>query len=203
MRLGWLTCIASLLACAQGVQSPGIAGRGTTAGSGGNPGSGGGTGAQGCSHPQPGAMGLTVQFKSMAADGTVPYIYFYIEIDNPDDNPVALSDLHLRYYFDNDLTNPTTEFYSPQTKDAQGITHNLGSNDLIATYMPTYLDVGFMSDAQLNTGESVSFQVHMHSDPSGQHDQTTDYSYSPSTTLMPWCHVTLYQQNVLAWGTPG
>ena len=147
-------------------------------------------------------MGPTVQFKSMAPDMSVPYIYFYIEIDNPDDNPLTLSDLHLRYYFDNDLTNPMTDFYSPQTKDAKGITHNLGSNDLKATYMPTYVEVGFTSAVQLNIGENVTFQVHMHSDPSGQHSQSGDYSYSPSTSLIPWCNVALFQQSALAWGTP-
>jgi hypothetical protein len=162
-----------------------------------------GTGAQGCSHPQPGSMGLVVQYKDNAADSSVPYIFFSIEIDNPDDNAVAISDLRFRYYFNNDLTTPVTDFYSPQTKDALGSTHNLDANALTATYTPTYLEVGFTTDAQLNTGESLMFQVHMHSDPNpGSHDQSTDYSYSPSTTLMPWCHVTVYQQTALAWGTP-
>jgi hypothetical protein len=269
LRLGCLSCVVSVVACAQGVSSPGTegltddaggsvssAGAGTsnTAGSGdtgdvagsppivagGSTGSsgassgsgagatgggstgtagggtssaagssgatqstGGGTGAQGCSHPQPGAMGLVVQYKDNAADSSVPYIFFSIEIDNPDDNAVAISDLHFRYYFNNDLTTPVTEFYSPQTKDAQGSTHNLDGSALEATYTPTYLEVGFTTDAQLNTGESLMFQVHMHSDPDpGSHDQSTDYSYSPSTTLTPWCHVTVYQQTALAWGTP-
>ena len=163
----------------------------------------GGTGAQGCSHPQPGSMGLVVKYQDNAAVASVPYIFFGIEIDNPDDNAVAVSDLHFRYYFNNDLTTPVTDFYSPQTKDAKGITHNLDANALKATYMPNYLEVGFTTNAQLNTGESLMFQVHMHSDPNpGMHDQSTDYSYSPSTTLMPWCHVTVYQQTALAWGTP-
>jgi hypothetical protein len=180
-------------------------GTGSSAGSGGAAQStGGGTGAQGCSHPQPGAMGLVVKYQDNAAVASVPYIFFGIEIDNPDDNAVALSDLHFRYYFNNDLTTPVTEFYSPQTKDAKGITHNLDANALKATYMPTYLEVGFTTDVQLNMGESLMFQVHMHSDPNpGMHDQSTDYSYSPSTTLTPWCHVTVYQQTALAWGTPG
>jgi hypothetical protein len=267
LRLGCLACVASMMACAQGVPSPGTedltadasgASTSTSAGSSNSgdiaggppaiadaPGSGagtpssdsggapsggssdgttdtagggtsssagssgaaqstgGGTGAQGCSHPQPGAMGLVVQYMDEAAASSVPYIYFNIEIDNPDDNPVAVSDLRFRYYFNNDLTTPVTDFYSPQTKDAQGITHNLDADALKAAYMPTYLEVSFTTDALLNTGDSLMFQVHMHSDPNpGSHDQTMDYSYSPSTTLMPWCHVTVYQQTALAWGTP-
>jgi hypothetical protein len=180
-------------------------GTGSTAGSGGaGQSTGGGTGALGCSHPQPGATtGLVVQYQDNAAGTSVPYIFFGIEIDNPDDNAVAVSDLRFRYYFNNDLTTPVTDFYSPQTKDAKGITHNLDANALKATYMPTYLEVSFTTDALLNTGESLMFQVHMHSDPNpGSHDQSTDYSYSPSTTLMPSCHVIAYQQTALAWGTP-
>ncbi len=145
-----------------------------------------------CSRAPPPASSSST--KTTRPEPDVPYIYFNIEIDNPDDNAVAVSDLRFRYYFNNDLTTPVTDFYSPQTKDAQGITHNLDA-DALVTYMPTYLEVSFTTDALLNTGDSLMFQVHMHSDPNpGSHNQSMDYSYSPLTTLMPWCHViVLYQ----------
>jgi Cellulose binding domain len=164
---------------------------------------GGGMGTLGCTHLQPGGTsGLQVQYKAEDAAGSVPYVYFDIEIDNLDDAAVALADLHLRYYFSNDLTNPTTEFYAPEIKHSNGNTDNLGANDMKATYAPTYVELTFTSALSLTRGENVSFKVHMHSDPSGTHSQASDYSFSAGSALMPSCKEILYQQTALAWGTP-
>ena len=180
-----------------------------TAGSGGgsagtSSGTGGGTGALGCTHLQPGGVnGLQVQYRAEDAGATVAYVYFDIEVDNLDDNPVLLSDLHVRYYFVNDLTTPVTDFYAPQIKHANGTTENVGAGDLTATYTSTYVEVAFSSSQQLQKNENVSFKVHMHSDPNpGMHVQGSDYSFDASGTLAPSCKVTLYQQTALAWGTP-
>ena len=133
---------------------------------------------------------------------SVPYIYFRVEVKNPDD-PIALTDLKVRYYFKNDLTAPATDFYSPQIKHANGNTDNLGANDIAMTYMPTYMEVGFTSAAYLAKGETLTFEVHTHSTPSpAPHDQSMDYSFTAQTSLMPWCKITLHQQTALAWGTP-
>jgi cellulose binding protein with CBM3 domain len=178
-----------------GVAAGGTAGTGASVG--------GGTGTLGCTHLQPGGtLGVQVQYKAEDAAASVPYVYFDIEIDNLDDAAVALADLHFRYYFSNDLTNPATEFYAPQIKHLNGNTENLGANDLTATYTPTYVEVSFTSTLSLMKGENVSFKVHMHSDPSGTHSQASDYSFSAGGSLMPSCKEILYQQTALAWGTP-
>jgi hypothetical protein len=165
---------------------------------------GGGSGTLGCTHLQPGGtLGLQVKYKTDAPAASVPYIYFDIEIDNLDDTPIALNELHYRYYFNNDLTSPVTEFYSPQIKLVSGTTMPLGGGDLTATYKPTYLEVSFTSTLSLNKNENVYFQVHMHSDPSpGAHTQASDYSFDAAAgTLAPSCKQVLYQQTALAWGT--
>ena len=148
-------------------------------------------------------MGMTVKYAAKAAQPSVPYVYFGIEINNPDEQAVALSDLHLRYYFKNDLTTPVTDFYSPQIRTSNGTTHGVDGS-LTATYMPTYLEVSFTSTSTLMPKETLIFEVHMHSDPTpGMHDQSMDYSFSAtSTALTPWCNIALYQSSALAWGTP-
>lgn len=187
---------------AGGSGNAGAAGRAGGVGTSGAPGVGGGTGEQGCSHPQPGSTGFTLSYQAKDAADSVPYIYFRVEIKNPDD-PVALTDLKMRYYFNNDLTSPMTDFYSPQVKHANGNTDNLGANDVTATYTPTYLEVGFTSAALLATGETLQFEVHMHSTPSpNPHSQTGDYSFKNQTAIAPWCNITLHQSTALAWGTP-
>lgn len=187
---------------AGGAGSAGAAGKAGGVGTSGGPGVGGGTGEQGCSHPQPGSTGFTLSYQAKDAADSVPYIYFRVEIKNPDD-PVALTDLKLRYYFNNDLTSPATDFYSPQVKHANGNTDNLGANDVTATFTPTYLEVGFTSAALLATGETLQFEVHMHATPSPTpHTQTGDYSFKNQTAIAPWCNITLHQSTALAWGTP-
>ena len=164
---------------------------------------GGGTGMPGCSHPQPGGEGMTLKYMVKAKENSVPYVHFAVEINNPDDQAIALADLHLRYYFKNDLTTPATDFYSPQIRTSNGTTHGVDGS-LTATYMPTYLEVNFTSSSSLMTKETLLFEVHMHSDPSpGMHDQSMDYSFSAATTsLTAWCKIALYQSSALAWGTP-
>ena len=183
-----------------GGSSAGGKGGSSTAGA---PAAGGGTGAQGCSHPQPGGAGMTLKYQAKATENSVAYVHFGVEISNPDEQAVALSDLHLRYYFNNDLTTPATDFYSPQIRSFNGTTHGVDGS-LTATYMPTYLEVNFSSSATLMTEEALLFEVHMHSNPSpGMHDQTMDYSFSAAnTSLTPSCKVVLYQSSALAWGTP-
>ena len=180
-----------------------------TSGSAGSSGSGqstgGGTGAQGCSHPQPGAVttGLVVQYQDDAAGASVLHDLLQHRNRQSRRQPRrTVSDLRFRYYFNNDLTTPVTDFYSPQTKDAQGITHNPDADALWRTRCRrTSRSPAFLRRMPATIGDSLMFQVHMHSDPNpGSHDQSMDYSYSPSTTLMPWCHVIAYQQTALAVG---
>ena len=163
---------------------------------------GGGTGTLGCTYLQPGDTGgLQVQYKPMDASASVSYIYFQVEIDNGYSNPVSLTDLHLRYYFNNDLTTPVTDFYTPLIKLSNGNTMNVDSGSLQATYTPKYVEVTTTAAGQINKGESFSFQVHMHSDPQPtMHTQAGDYSFNSSTTLAPDCKLVLYQQTALAWG---
>ena len=185
----------------------GSAGKGGTGGSsgGGTAGSGtagAGTGPQGCSHPLFGGTGITLSYMPKDAAASVPYVYFRIEIKNPDD-PILLSDLHIRYYMMNDLTAPTTDFYSPQVKHANGNTDNLGANDLTATYNPTYVEFSVSSAAMLLMGETFQFDAHLHSTPEPtNHAQGSDYSFTPATAVMPWCNITVFQATALAWGTP-
>jgi hypothetical protein len=50
-------------------------------------------------------------------------------------------------------------------------------------------------------GEFLTVKVHTHNDMYQTHDQTMDYSFNPSTTLVPWCKIVLYEQAPVAWGT--
>ena len=187
-----------------GASHGGSAGTAAGGSSAGGPSVGGGTGELGCSHPQPGDTGLTLSYMTMAATMSVPYVYFKVDVVNPDDNAIALSDLKLRYYFANDLTAPHTDFYSPQIKHTNGNTENLGANDVTATYTPTYLEIGITSAGMLMNKEHLSMEVHMNSNPVQNHDQSADYSFSAAATaLTPLCKITVYQGTALTWGTPG
>jgi hypothetical protein len=139
---------------------------------------------------------LQVQYK--VDDTGNSYMYFDVEIDNLDDTPVPLTDLHYRYYFTNNLTSTATDIWTPYLKPAGGNQQDLSG--VMTAYTPTYLEVTFTGAQSLQKNDHVFFTVHVHSDP---HPQAGDYSFdAAATTLAPSCKQILYQQTALAWGTP-
>jgi hypothetical protein len=161
---------------------------------------GGGTGAQGCTFAQPGDVGFALQYKWENATDS---IYFDVEIDNPNQRTVTIGDLKFRYYLvTSDLGTLTTDFYLKQIKRFNGTTQDLDVTPT-ATVTATYLEISFPGSAStLATTESLTIKVHAHNSNYTIHDETNDYSYSPSTTLIPWCKIVLYEQTAIAWGTP-
>jgi hypothetical protein len=161
---------------------------------------GGGTGAQGCTFAQPGDVGFALQYKWENATDS---IYFDVEIDNPNERTVTIGDLKFRYYLvTSDLGTLTTDFYLKQIKRFNGTTQDLDVTPT-ATVTAAYLEISFPGSAStLATTESLTIKVHAHNSDYKIHDETNDYSYSPSTTLIPWCKIVLYEQTAIAWGTP-
>lgn len=271
MRLGCLACVASILACAQGVSSPGLEGltndgsvSGASAGSGnvgtlgggspvatgGAPGdgssgapssdtgagasnggaSGGAAGSSGsagnstgnagssgsagssmgsagapnttgtCGHFQPGNMGPTLQSRAETATDA---IYFDVEIDNPDNRDISVGDLKFRYYLvASDLGMLSTDIYLKEIKAVNGVTRSVDVDPTV-TYADTYFELSFPgSTSKLGSGESLTVKVHTHNADYKLHDQTMDYSYNPSTSMTPWCHIVLYELGPAAWGNP-
>lgn len=174
-------------------------GSAAVAGSGGS-GVAGGTGAQGCAHPQPGDMGLLLQYRPANTNTTADAIQFDLQIDNPDDRMVSIANLTLRYYFNNDLGTPMADIWLSQIKAVNTTTRTVDAPKL--TFTPTYMEATFTSTDLLATGESLLLQLHIHNADYMMHDQSMDYSFEPATALMPWCHIVVNEQTALAWGTP-
>lgn len=161
---------------------------------------GGGTGAQGCTYAQPGDVGFVLQYKWENATDS---IYFDVEIDNPNQRTITIGALKFRYYLvTSDLGTLSTDFYLQQIKKFNGTTQDLDVTPT-ATVTDSYLEIAFPgSMSTLATGESLTVKVHTHNTDYKIHDETLDYSYSPSTTLIPWCKIVLFEQTAMAWGTP-
>ncbi len=180
--------------------APGGAGASTagTAGTGTVGTAGAGTGPNGCTHPQPGEDGLTVQTK---LEGATDSIYFSAQIDNPDDRAANVSDIKLRYYLvTSDMGDLSSDFYLKQIKTAS-VTKEIDGAPTV-TYQDGYFEISFPgSTATFGKGESFVLKVHTHNSMYKTHDQTQDYSYNASTALVPWCKVVLYDRGPLAWGT--
>ena len=178
--------------------SKGGAGGAAGAGTAGSGTAGAGTGPSGCSHPQPGEGGLVVQTK---LEGATDSIYFSAQIDNPDDRTANVSDLKLRYYLvTTDLGELSSDFYLKQIKTAS-VTKEIDGSPMVS-FQSGYFEISFPgSSATFGKGESLVLKVHTHNGMYQTHDQTQDYSYNPSTALVPWCKVVLYDRGPLAWGT--
>jgi hypothetical protein len=179
--------------------APGAAGSSTgSAGTGSSV--GGGTGAEGCTYAQPGDVGFVLQYKWENATDS---IYFDVEIDNPNQRTITIGNLKFRYYLvTSDLGTLSTDFYLQQIKKFNGTTQDLDVTPT-ATVTDSYLEIAFPgSMSTLETGESLTVKVHTHNSDYKIHDETQDYSYSPSTTLIPWCKIVLFEQTAMAWGTP-
>jgi len=48
----------------------------------------------------------------------------------------------------------------------------------------------------------LQVKLHVHNSDYKVHNQTSDYSFNPSTAMIPWCQIVLYEQAPIAWGTP-
>jgi hypothetical protein len=154
-----------------------------------------------CGHFQPGNMGPTLQ--SMAEGTGMDAIYFDVEIDNPDDRDISVGDLKFRYYLDaSDLGTLSTDIYLKDIKAVSGTTRSVDITPAV-TYADTYFEVSFAGSTSLiHAGESLKVKVHTHNADYKTHDQTMDYSYNPSQTMTPWCHVVLYELAPATWGNP-
>ena len=181
--------------------SAGSSSGGSSAGSGTAGGSAAGAGPTSgmCGHFQPGNMGPTLQSK---LEGASDSIYFTVEIDNPDDRDIHVADLKYRYYVDtSDLGTLMADTWGKQIKAVSGTTRDL-DKDPTVTFAATYFEVTFPgSTSTISSGESLQVKLHVHNAMYKVHDQTMDYSYNPSTTLTPWCHIVLYELAPIAWGT--
>jgi hypothetical protein len=175
-------------------------GGGTAMGSAGSGTAGAGPTSGMCGHFQPGNMGPTLQSK---LEGAADSIYFTVEIDNPDDRDVHVGDLKYRYYVDtSDLGTLMADTWGKQIKAVSGTTRDL-DKDPTVTFAATYFEVTFPgSTSMISSGESLQVKLHVHNSMYQVHNQTSDYSYNPSATLTPWCHIVLYELAPIAWGTP-
>jgi arginine/ornithine N-succinyltransferase beta subunit len=120
--------------------------------------------------------------------------------------PIALSELEIRYYFTNDAAAATGHSCTCWHADAPSSCNTLEASVVTmspaATEADRYISMTFEDSTQVIQvgGQAGVWKVGCHDPNWYAFEQTNDYSYTGSTTLVDWNQVTVYQNGVLVWG---
>jgi pectin methylesterase-like acyl-CoA thioesterase len=129
-------------------------------------------------------------------------LYLNFKLANTGADTITLSDVKMRYYFNNDLTLANSFACDYATAGSSNITGTIvatGGNE-------RYCEVGFLSGAgTLSAGAGTEVKARVWKSDWSNFDQSNDYSFnSTATNYVDWNKVTLYINGTLYWGTvPG
>jgi hypothetical protein len=156
-------------------------------------------------------IGLAVRYRPLNTTPSDSVISFALQIVNRSaSDPVKLSSLTLRYYFDNEHSELCPSqcvvegFYAGIQPAGMAISAKRESDASADNRAHAYIDVTFPgSPIALGVGESVEVQQQFHTEPYRPLDESNDYSFrAKPDSLQDWDHVTLRRDGVLVWGVP-
>lgn len=130
-------------------------------------------------------------------------------IENTSLSVISLSSIKIRYYYTINGERPQSLWcdyagYYPSgdtinTLSVSGTFHPLSPVKPGADY---YTEISFSADAGiLNPGETLNLQTRIAKSDWSLYDESDDYSYNPSTSMVPWTKVTATLNGIPAWGT--
>ncbi|WP_438017622.1 cellulose binding domain-containing protein [Sorangium sp. So ce315] len=147
---------------------------------------------------------LEVQYAVRETAASTQNLSFKVNVRNTGDEPIALSDVTIRYWFTVDGASSAFEGKCDFTEIAGGCRSISSSFDTASgTEADRYLELGFSSTAgNLAPGAtSGEMQIRIHSERYEQMMQTNDHSFGATLTAWtPWENMTAYRDGVLAWG---
>ncbi|WP_437780629.1 cellulose binding domain-containing protein [Sorangium sp. So ce1097] len=147
---------------------------------------------------------LEVQYAVREAAASTQNLSFKVNVRNTGDEPIALSDVTIRYWFTADGASSAFEGECDFTEVAggrDGITRTFGTTS--GTEADRYLELGFSPAAgNLAPGATAGeTQIRIHSERYEHMMQTNDHSFDATLTAWtPWENMTAYRDGVLAWG---
>lgn len=146
---------------------------------------------------------VALQYINKNSDPSDNAIHLAFNIKNTGSSAINLSDLKVRYYFNDD--GKSTDLRYVDWAD-------IGADKVIATTkaLPEggeranrYVEISFNSEAgEIPSGaESGEVQIRLHPSDWSNYDETNDYSYKGDvTTFTDWDKMTVYHKNARIWG---
>jgi hypothetical protein len=124
------------------------------------------------------------------------------EIKNTSSQPVALSDVTIRYWYTNEGTRAQNFFVDFASVGAANVNGKFAFAPTLRTGGDSYLDVTFTPGAGvLQPGQQTgSIQVRFAHSDSSNYDQSNDYSFVHDTAFADNVSVTMYLKGILVWG---
>jgi len=152
---------------------------------------------------------ISVQFQNGNTSATGNTIAATYNLTNKDSAPLNLADVKLRYYFTKD-SDTAINFWCDHSGYMRGYDYIDVTSKVKGTFvsMPTatatadtYLEVSFASDAgSLPAGGSITIQTRAARTDWSNFNQSNDYSYKASGSLIDWDHITAYISGSLKYG---
>jgi subtilisin family serine protease len=157
----------------------------------------------------PPPVDVTLRFRNITATPTSNNINPSFNLINNDVEPIALSDLEVRYWYTVEGTQAETSIIDWAGRMPQGTnisrhvqpslqTTTLGGQTRYVRYL-------FAAAAgSLQQHEAVQLDSRFNKSDWSNYNQTNDYSYSASSQFIEWERVTVYYRGQLVWGVePG
>lgn len=139
---------------------------------------------------------LSVQYQCVIVPPTTNQIQAFFNIVNNSGSTISMKDLKLRYYY-------TKEGSAQEQCNIDYAV--VGSSNVTRTLNNGYLEIGFTTGAGnlVNGASSGQIQVRINKTDWSSYSQADDYSFDAAKTVFSTNNkVTLYQNDVLVWGTP-
>jgi pectate lyase len=149
------------------------------------------------------SAGAKVQFFNGNLATATNTLYLNFNLVNTGTDPVALSNVKMRYYFTNDGTQSNSFACDWSPVGSTNVTGTFANISLI-TGADRYLEVGFTSAAgTLAAGAGTEARIRVWKSDWSNFDQSNDYSFNPTATgYVDWTKVPAYISGTLHWGTP-
>ncbi len=156
---------------------------------------------EGKAAPEPGPNDpkIEVLYRSGRPEANTNNPSIQVKVANAGTLPVKLSDLEVRYWFDPDCENGTSQLLDVDWA-------NIGADRVEGKFAKVrphleYLSLTFRDgDKELEPDGSIQVVARIHRNDWAQYDQMNDYSFSSSSEEREWKRITAYVANKLTWG---
>ncbi|MEC5320592.1 cellulase family glycosylhydrolase [Brenneria populi subsp. brevivirga] len=150
------------------------------------------------------AAQVTLQYVSRNGDPADNAIHLAFNIKNTGDSAIDLSDLKVRYYFNDDGKATDLRYIDWADIGADKVSAVTAALPGGGERANRYVEISFSDDAgELAPGEqSGEVQVRIHPADWSHYDETNDYSYRGDlTAFTDWDKMTVYHKGARIWGT--
>ncbi|RLM26555.1 1,3-beta-glucanase [Brenneria alni] len=146
---------------------------------------------------------LVLQYRNGNSNSFDNAINLAFNIQNTGSTVIKLSDLKVRYYFNDDGKSTDQIYIDWANVGASNITATSEALSGSTTQTNRYVELSFSSGAGSIPagGQSGEVQVRIHPLDWSNYDETNDYSYDSSiTTFTNWDKMTVHDKGSLVWG---